>query len=514
MTNLTKQICLIFTLLFFCKIASAQWATANEEMNINNISALFQNGGDMFWDLVATPHYEYPAHSGKNTIFASSLWIGGMDKDKKLYTAAMTYRQSGMDFFPGPLDSNGRISDTLHPAYDKIWRIDKQTLYDFMDHPDTVPPAIKFWPGNGDVKNGFSKNLAPYVDYNKNGKYDPDDGDYPLFYGDKAFWWVFNDNTINQPKMETKSDAMQIEVQAQAYAYSTNMPPLGNTIFVSYKIINRSNVDYDSVFIGQWTDFDIGDGFNDYIGSDSVLNMFFGYNDTTIDAVYGKDVPVQAVVFLDHKMKFFRYYQNDFSINGNPMETSHYYYYLSGRDKNGDCQMNLQNGDCKAFMYQGEPYDVASESEVQLQNKSGDRRGIGSIGPFNLKSKDAINFTLAFVTTGSLGSTQLNYAQLRNDVATIKDIYNQRRPTGIKHNKLLEQQILIYPVPASDFLYIKSEIASPNKITILDITGRIMLVNTVSGQTKIDVSTLLPGIYIVEVENKNGVQFRKIEIRK
>ena len=56
----------------------------------------------MWWNL-SDGKYEIPKNSGKHSMFAGSLWIGGLDDDDQLKVAAQTYRQSGNDFWPGPI---------------------------------------------------------------------------------------------------------------------------------------------------------------------------------------------------------------------------------------------------------------------------------------------------------------------------------------------------------------------------------------------------------------------------
>ena len=59
----------------------------------------------MWWDLVGNAEYEVPKGSGKNSLFAGAIWIGGKDAAGNLKVAAQTYRQSGSDFWPGPVDT-------------------------------------------------------------------------------------------------------------------------------------------------------------------------------------------------------------------------------------------------------------------------------------------------------------------------------------------------------------------------------------------------------------------------
>ena len=61
----------------------------------------------MWWDL-NNPHYEVPKTDSvpkRHVIFSGAIWMGGLDDSKTLRVAANTYRQSGADFWPGPLEN-------------------------------------------------------------------------------------------------------------------------------------------------------------------------------------------------------------------------------------------------------------------------------------------------------------------------------------------------------------------------------------------------------------------------
>src|SRR5436853_7011755 len=103
-----------FLALFTCIIPAnnllrAQCApsTAQADLDIANVRARIQCGGDMWWDAVSQtgPKYEVPIGSGKNSLFSGSLWMGGIDALSNLHVAAQTYRQTGSEVWHGPLDT-------------------------------------------------------------------------------------------------------------------------------------------------------------------------------------------------------------------------------------------------------------------------------------------------------------------------------------------------------------------------------------------------------------------------
>ena len=78
-------------------------ASSQTDLDVNNIRTTIMNGGDMWWNL-DDARYEIPKDGNRHSMFAGALWIGGVDAGGQLKVAAMTYRQGGNDFWPGPLD--------------------------------------------------------------------------------------------------------------------------------------------------------------------------------------------------------------------------------------------------------------------------------------------------------------------------------------------------------------------------------------------------------------------------
>ena len=94
-------------------------SNSKTDLDVNNVRATIMGGGDMWWDL-DDAQYEIPKGGNKNSLFAGALWIGGVDAGGQLKVAAMTYRQSGNDFWPGPLNvDNATISADECIKWDK-----------------------------------------------------------------------------------------------------------------------------------------------------------------------------------------------------------------------------------------------------------------------------------------------------------------------------------------------------------------------------------------------------------
>lgn len=443
-------------------LASCTPATAKTDLDINNVRTTILTGGDMWWDL-NTAKYEVPKGGGAHSIFAGSLWIGGLDAGGQLKVAAMTYRQTGNDFWPGPLDTiNVSTSQDVCDAYDKHWKITRKEVEDYVEYLAgnasagyVIPQSILTWPGNGDASKNQGRFLAPFHDADGDGVYNPSAGDYPGYtldgqvdcrkdqlFGDQTLWWVFNDK--GNVHTETGAQAIGLELQAQAFAFTTN-DDINNMTFYKYKVINRSTISVNSCYFGVWVDSDLGAYDDDYVGCDVTRGLGYTYNGDANDGTsataqpgaYGANPPALGVDFFqgpaadpgdgidnNHNgvtdeageqiiMSKFLYYNNDFTIIGNPENATHYYNYLIGLWKDGTPFTYGGNGYGGAvtcnYMFPGTsdpqnygtngtvpPFQGWSESNTgQGANVPFDRRFLQSAGPFTLQP-GAVNY----VTTG------------------------------------------------------------------------------------------------------------------
>jgi hypothetical protein len=131
--------------------ATCDPASSSVDLDINNVRTKILNGGDMWWDL-SSAKYEIPKVTEangvkKHSLFAGALWIGGTENDE-LRMAAMTYRQTGSDFWPGPLNTTTFNTEKSRcDRYDKHWKINRSELERFEESgfSDAVP-NIMSWP--------------------------------------------------------------------------------------------------------------------------------------------------------------------------------------------------------------------------------------------------------------------------------------------------------------------------------------------------------------------------------
>ncbi len=449
--------------------AGCQPAISSIDLDINNVRARILTGGDMWWNQgLGVAAYEVPKNSGKSSQFAASCWIGGFDKQNQLKVAAQTYRQDGNDYWPGALDpATAKISSDVCANWDRFWKVDKATINKFIELSKTggatsatAYEVILQWPATGNGLNTKGANgtplqlygtsdYAPFVDVNENGIYDPAQGDYPKIRGDQFIWWVFND--AGNTKQQSGTSSMGIEVQASAFAYSTQ-DFLNNATFGNYRVINRGSQTLDSTYIAVWDDVDLGYFNDDFIGCDTERGLGIAYNGVSADGQkagfpvnsYGPNPPQVGLDFFQGprrvvhrtnavdtfellKMTNFTYYNNDFGVIGNPSNGIQIYNYMTGSIKNGDRFTNdwrgagvptkgYGSGPITNFVFTGDPGDNSTWSECASGNTPADRRFIFSSGPFQLLPGAVNDITFGCVWASGVGGCP------NADFKTIKNI--------------------------------------------------------------------------------------------
>lgn len=115
----------------------------------------------------------------------------------------------------------------------------------------------------------------------------------PNFPADQVIWTVFNDLDRTATQNFTGSEPLGLEGQVTLWGYR-RYDAIGNIYFKKVRMINKGGVDIgggikgshwiDSLFVGQWSDPDIGNWGDDLVGCDTLLNMAYAYNSQNVDA--------------------------------------------------------------------------------------------------------------------------------------------------------------------------------------------------------------------------------------
>src|SRR5690606_7777908 len=124
------------------------------------------------------------------------------------------------DYFYGPI-ADDYTSPEYIQRYNRLWKVTSSEvnahIAGYMNEGYVVPSPILSWPGNGNTDNGEAANLAPYIDANSNGVYDPENGDYPDIRGEVAIFYILNDD--KQTHTASSGGKIGVEIHGMVYVY-------------------------------------------------------------------------------------------------------------------------------------------------------------------------------------------------------------------------------------------------------------------------------------------------------
>lgn len=495
---------LLFPIYFFGQTAVKQTLeTNNIRAHVISAGLLFNNfgSGQGGFEAPKQPISATPL----TTIYSSSLWLGGIDAGNAIYVAAQTYRQRGNDYETGPIDATEPPS-----AFDKLWQITKADI-DSLTLTGIPNDNVSSWPAMYTTANGTEK-LAPFFDYDGDGNYSPLAGDYPLFPGDEALFFTYNDDVLHTESLGTP---LLFDIKGFVYQYkSATNEFLNNTVFVDYYLTNTSNIEYTQLSVGAWTDFDLGDYADDRIGTDINRNMYYAYNASSSDAVYGKNPPAMGVTFLNQTLSSSISFVNDFSNTGNPTLPQHFYRYLNGLWKDGSTMSDKGNGynsggtDTK-FAFSGNPCSQTGWTEASGGVSAGDRRMVGAVSFNNFKPGETKKVTIAYTWARSdLGGTIPSLCKLFNQTDSLQQWYNKQPSLSVKHN--ISDHIKIYPNPATNKVFIEtSGLQGKLAIEVYDVSGKVVQKST---EKIIDISKLSNGFYIIKGQIGDSHFIKKLQV--
>lgn len=534
----------LFAFFALIQSANAQYChtpSAHAVIEANNIRAKIHNGGDMFWDLIGIPKFEVPKNSGIHAIFAANLWLGGISGvDSNLKVAAGGYRMNGIDYSPGALKPDGSFDSTLCYALNRTFEVSKAEI-DAFKNGGTLTENIRSWPASGNAHLGLpQQELAPFNDVNNDGIYNPSQGDYPLIRGDVAIWYVIND-WVND-HTETNGEKIGVEIHVMTYAFD-EPGHVENTLFMDYRIINKQQ-NMKDFLIGLWTDVDLGNPQDDMVGCDTNYNLGIVYNgdahdeDIGLYKGYGINPPQLGVTAIklpklksngeEKKMYAFMYHNNNNSPRGDPRIAPDYYNYMRAHWRDSSPMYyggtghisSIPPGDTirTRYMYSSDPADSIGWNECNAGNTPFDRRFMQSYGPFEFAKGDEISFTNAYIwvrdsTTGK-GACNTTFNSIRAATDSVRTFLDQQillndKPKFIKQNTLFS----VYPNPVKSFINVQSSSTQNMQLRVFDLSGKELIRMQSGGTTRVDLSHLHPGMYLLQIEQNNQQEIHKIVVQ-
>lgn len=432
----------------------------------------------------------------------------------------------------------------------QVWKVSKTDISQFQSDflANTVDftryPDIESWPAHGDELLGEDRNLAPFIDVDMDGRYDPlGDGDYPCIVGDQALWWVFNDLG---PHGQTQGKPLGIQVEAMAYAVNcsqTTCPDtsLDYTTFLHYEITNKNDSSFTDLRMGSFFDTDLGIYIDDFIGSDSALRMAYVYNGDAIDENpngYGANPPAFGICLLPngHTNGSFNMigYRNTFDQMGNPSTAEHHYNYLNSIWRDGQHLVN--NGlDGYPGTASGPPINTiypsndgfcggqfTGWSEVSANNVPNDRTLLMATGGYTLQPGETMHYDIAMPWVRG-NSNFASVCDLKTAVSNIIPWWQNQLDrscfdlvVGTDKPVVKADGLRIFPNPNHGSSLIADcgrPVAGLGQLEIWDMHGRRIYRQELqegSTQVRIETGQLSPGIYLVRWMDEAGAQVERM----
>lgn len=256
-------------------------------LKLNRFELPFSNNG-VLADVKVGSNTLEAKFDGLPVLYSGGIYLGG-----RLYPG--THRE--MVWVNG-VSTHHRVSDYLpgkvgmdkNDKRNKIYIVQSSDLpfsQSWIDWKNAVELGADFYDGDND-------GIYLPIDKNGNGKWDLDE-DKPALIGDLTAWCVYNDGVSAPNRRFSTISPLGIEIHQTLWAYK-NIPKLSNSVFIRYRIVYKGNNlthdinRLDSVYFSFVNDFDIGDYGDDKIGTDTLLEANYGYNDGS-DNVFGVKPP-------------------------------------------------------------------------------------------------------------------------------------------------------------------------------------------------------------------------------
>jgi len=438
-------------------------------MNINNISTVIKNDGISDIDVAeSNSGLVYPKGSGKTAVFTSGLlWgvkipgdpqvrVGGAAYSAGLQGGSILTQYTGNPNDPSVFEDPGlphvRIYRVRPDVFSGVDPEDISVLAEANDEGKSESEIIAQY--QTDWEEWPASFGAPYEDVNEDGVWSPDpnnDGIYgriqiinpgteeaDTIYQDvpgvpganQTIWFVAND--INQGLTVNLYGAQPIgmEMQATFWAYSQT-GALGNMFFRKYVLINKSNTTYEDMYVTFWSDVDLGNSADDFVGVDTTLSLSYAYNGIANDPTYsplpppsvGFDFfqgpivpsPGDSAIFngeyiYDYKnlpMTAAYYFTRGAADVTDPTTASiegstEFYNFMQGRiGSTGEFFVDPITGEQTTFVLTGDPQTGQGWVDGILQGPGDRRQGLAA-GPFDMAPDDVQEVVVAEIVAGAI----------------------------------------------------------------------------------------------------------------
>lgn len=433
-----KLLVLLFSANIGSMIAQCPTSTSFEPLHANQIHAIIPSSNELFvTDNDGGGFLIGNTSTGlKPTIYSSGIWMTGVTEQGFPYSSIQINDRSKFNYTAGPILGNTSTEEECN-NWDKVWSVTQEEIathqLDFLDNGVINQPilSIMAWPGRRNPQSAQfnqldlpNRDLAPFWDQNKDGIYNPMEGDYPYIQGlevqpAKITWSIFNDR-YSSSRLHFATTNTEIHRTTWAYDCADN-PILNNAVFVRYKLVGRNSVVFPRFLFGVYTDFDLGCPSDDFTGTSVPRQAVYAYNADNTDedcngsSGFGENPPAQAVAFLNKNL--FATYINAAGIDQEFGAPAHNFYNLAGlhdHDVKQTAKGNGYNTDGREIPYSfnGDPWDPQGWSMYQANTSIVNNNVLASVNIGQLIPSDIHTIDLVFLTVRTPGKNHLENVEV------------------------------------------------------------------------------------------------------
>lgn len=450
-----------FLILICLACVSVMWAKSKSPMNlatdpdfttldVNRLQIQVANSGYLFVsDNADYPGMYWPSFaSGQGVGCTATVWVSG--KSSGAYRTACALGLS--EWTPGTILSDGTAGNPYDSQY-RIYKVDK-----------SGPMSLDWveWP----VNHG-----APWNDENQDGIYNPYSGDSPAILGEQMIWYVANDLSAERHDGLFVTDPVGLECRVQLWG-SNRRDLFGDVLFSRIRLIHKGSETLDSCFVGIYVDIEIGDAWDDLVGTDTTQSMMYGYNEGEDDE-FGSTSPALGVILLQgalapsaggivRSMGRTVHDAHDLGLYAaqrlslvspkeyrDPDTAEECFHLLAGRSKSGGYLENPITGQ-RSYPGKYAPGDPEANTGWidGVMETSLDKRVLLSSGPFTFAPQDTQDIILAFMLVE--GETPKQSVSLLKDQAyLVHTVYESgfelasTPPAPVPAIRAMDRQILL-----------------------------------------------------------------------
>ena len=496
-----------------------------ENFDINNLRFSQEQGKSLFdgdFDVDGV----YDKETNALLFYASQIWIGGISPNAQLLLFYDKY-SSNSGIRAGQFNNTGGKS---------IFKVSKAEIdnhkANFGQSGYSMPDGIRNWPTQSTSYLGEKVKMAPYVDADNNGSYNPSAGDYPDIIGDLAMYMILND--------EFAQTSLGAELHYMIYAFQgEGNDYLSNSVFVSVRVQSRAPRQASNVFVGAWTDFDLGNPTDDYLGTDTNSRVLYCYNDGNFDSptaqfnAFGENPPATGIKGVCLPLERSVIYNTSAAVpaNSHPSTAIDHYNYMRGRWRDGSQFFSGGSGHQSTtsptqeakYLFDGDPVANTGWHEKGEGFVGSDKSGVLVSLP-NENATYGLNFdqTFTYIYGRSPKNNSTNLGSIPELIASLDSaeqflINNYKNHPFLGNSLRCEEvgvgikehssfAVALYPNPSSDVINLSSD-KKLSQLRVISASGQVVLNQELSGQSiRIDVSHLNAGIYLVNLVSEDGSQ--------